>query len=205
MINNIILTGVIETINDSFEINNNIYTNIILAVKRLSGIYDYIPVIYRNTDIFTPLEGLSVKVTGTVRTRNIYNREKTKLQVYVYGEIEVMTIQEQVETKDDINKVELEGFICREIHSRQTPLGKTIADITLAYNNTNSVHKSYYIPLVCFNSLARKAEKYNISTVISIKGRFQSRNYQKKLDENTIEEKVAYEIVCNELEVIENN
>ena len=63
--------------------------------------------------------------------------------------------------------------------------------------------KSDYIPCICWGRNARFADGFQVGEHIQIWGRIQSREYQKKLDEETFETRVAYEISVSKLEHID--
>jgi single-stranded DNA-binding protein len=101
------------------------------------------------------------------------------------------------------NNVELIGYICKEPIYRTTPLGKEIADVFVAVNRYYG--KSDYIPCICWGRNARYVGNLDVGTKISIAGRLQSRTFLKKIDEETTEERVAYELSASKVEVVEES
>ncbi|MGN1328022.1 MAG: single-stranded DNA-binding protein, partial [Clostridia bacterium] len=83
---------------------------------------------------------------------------------------------------------------------RQTPFGREIADILLAVNRAYS--KSDYIPCIAWGRTARFCENMEVGTEVKVVGRVQSRQYEKKYEDGTVETKVAYEVSVGSLEVI---
>ena len=71
----------------------------------------------------------------------------------------------------------------------------------LAVNRAYS--KSDYIPCIAWGRTARFCENMEVGTEVKIVGRVQSRQYEKKHEDGTIENKVAYEVSVGSLEVIE--
>ena len=107
------------------------------------------------------------------------------------------------EIEDDIksNQIYLDGYICKEPIYRKTPLGREIADLLVAVNR--SYGKSDYIPCICWGRNARFAGKFEVGTHIHLWGRIQSRTYQKRLDNDVVEKRTAYEISVSKIECVE--
>ena len=92
------------------------------------------------------------------------------------------------------------GYICKKPVYRQTPFGREIADILLAVNRAYS--KSDYIPCIAWGRTARFCENMEVGTEVKLVGRVQSRQYEKKHEDGTVENKVAYEVSVGSLEVV---
>ena len=92
------------------------------------------------------------------------------------------------------------GYICKKPIYRQTPFGREIADILLAVNR--AYNKSDYIPSIAWGRNARFSQNLPTGTEVKIIGRVQSRNYEKKHEDGTIENRVAYEVSICSLELI---
>ena len=73
----------------------------------------------------------------------------------------------------------------------------------LAVNRAYS--KSDYIPCIAWGRTARFCENMEIGTEVKIVGRVQSRQYEKKHEDGTVESKVAYEVSVGSLEVVNRN
>ena len=97
------------------------------------------------------------------------------------------------------NKIEINGFICREPVYRVTPMGREITDLLVAVNR--AYNKSDYIPCIVWGRNARFAGRLAVGDNIKITGRIQSRKYQKKTQDG-IEEKTAYEISVSRIEKV---
>ncbi len=198
--NNIInLEGVVfKECEFSHEIYGEGFYNFVLKVKRLSDNYDYIPITIsdRLMEIRDITEGLFLRIKGQLRTYNNYNSNKNKLILTVFArEIEVM---EDI-SKKNINDIEIIGFLCKMPLFRTTPFGREITDILVAVNRAYG--KSDYIPCIVWGRNAKFANSLAVGDNIKIKGRLQSRNYQKKTDE-TVEERTAYEISVSKIEIL---
>ena len=70
---------------------------------------------------------------------------------------------------------------------------------------SRAYNKSDYIPCIAWGRNARYASTFEVGDNIKIWGRVQSRVYQKKLSEDHIEERVAYEVSVSKLEVVKEN
>ena len=100
---------------------------------------------------------------------------------------------------DDVNQIILDGYICKTPIYRVTPFSREIADVLLAVNRAYG--KSDYIPLICWGRNARYCQQLNVGDGIHIEGRLQSREYQKKIDEENVVTKTAYEVSVSKLSV----
>ena len=137
------------------------------------------------------------------RSYNSYDHEKNRLILTVFvKDIQFLENQEEeVEfRKDQIsNEVVLDGFICKKPIYRKTPFGREISDILLAVNR--AYNKSDYIPCIAWGRNARFCENVPVGTEVRIVGRVQSREYEKKYEDGTVEKKVAYEVSVSSLEI----
>ena len=91
--------------------------------------------------------------------------------------------------------------MCKGPIYRKTPLGREIADVLLAVNRPYG--KSDYIPCICWGRNARYASTFKVGENVSVIGRIQSREYMKKLDEENVERRVAFEVSVSKLELVE--
>jgi single-stranded DNA-binding protein len=63
--------------------------------------------------------------------------------------------------------------------------------------------KSDYIPCICWGRNARFASAFEVGEHVQVMGRIQSREYMKKLDEEHVEKRVAFEVSVSKLELLE--
>ena len=75
---------------------------------------------------------------------------------------------------------------------RSTPFGKQITDILVAVNRNYG--KSDYIPVIFWGTNAVKAADLQIGSHISISGRIQSREYEKRMSSGESLQKTTYEV-----------
>lgn len=181
--NKIILSGTVTT--DpiiSHEVSGEKFYAFDISSKRTSANVDSLKCIVSELFIDDITVGKQVKAEGEVRTRN----EQGHLNVYVFI-LKTLPYSER-----DENIVWLTGRICKKNPCRKTPLGRQITDIIVASNRPTC--KSDYIPCVTWGRYALRLDCAEVGDLISIKGRLQSREYIKELDDKTKELKVTYEI-----------
>ena len=181
-----------------------------LEIPRLSGNSDIIPITVSERLIKedTLTEGKKLLIKGQFRSYNSYENEKNRLILTVFAKdiVEVEENEEDEENemvrKDTVtNEVVLVGYICKKPIYRQTPFGREISDLLLAVNR--AYNKSDYIPCIAWGRNARFCQNLEVGTEVKIVGRVQSRNYEKKHEDGSIETRVAYEVSIGSLEVIE--
>ena len=181
-----------------------------LEIPRLSGNSDIIPITVSERLIKedTLTEGKKLLIKGQFRSYNSYENEKNRLILTVFAKdiVEVEENEEEEENemvrKDTItNEVVLVGYICKKPIYRQTPFGREISDLLLAVNR--AYNKSDYIPCIAWGRNARFCQNLEVGTEVKVVGRVQSRNYEKKHEDGTVETRVAYEVSIGSLEVIE--
>ena len=97
------------------------------------------------------------------------------------------------------NQIFLDGYICKEPVYRKTPLGREIADLLLAVNRPYG--KSDYIPCICWGRNARYAANFQVGERCLVWGRIQSREYMKRISDENMEKRVAYEVSVSKLEL----
>ena len=177
-----------------------------LEVERLSGNADIIPITVSErlaTDEMLTA-GKSLLVKGQFRSYNSYDNEKNRLILTVFAkDVELeenLPEEEREELRKTSNVVTLSGYICKKPIYRQTPFGREISDILLAVNR--AYNKSDYIPSIAWGRNARFSQNLPTGTEVKIVGRVQSRNYEKKHEDGTIENRVAYEVSIASLEVL---
>ena len=190
----------------SHEIYGEKFYTFDLSVPRLSGNADIIPItiserIFKEEELIV---GKNIRITGQFRSYNSYENERNRLILTVFAkDVEFLENQEEeiVASKELVsNEVVLIGYICKLPIYRQTPFGREIADILLAVNR--AYNKSDYIPCITWGRNARFCSKMEVGTEVKVIGRVQSRSYEKKHEDGTIEPKVAYEVSISNLEVL---
>lgn len=205
--NNITLAGVVEREPEySHEVLGEGFYVFMLKCSRMSSNKDTLPVMIsdRLVDIREIKVGQVVTVLGQIRSFNRHIDDvKSKLILSVFArELKILT-QDATELsfEEDINTVILDGFVCKLPIYRCTPKGREIADILVAVNRPYG--KSDYIPCIAWGRNARFAGGLEVGEHIQIQGRFQSREYTKKISDNEIETRVAYEVSVSKIDYAE--
>ncbi len=176
-----------------------------IKIKRLSDIYDVIPVtiserLMQEKDLTV---GNKIHFVGQYRSYNkmVDNKSKLLLTIFVREFLE--------EDESDENEIEIVGYVCKEPIYRTTPFNREICDVLIAVNR--GYNKSDYIPCIAWGRNARFVKNFNIGDKVSVAGRIQSRTYQKRLESGEILTKTAYEVslskVCleNENNMVKEN
>lgn len=178
-----------------------------MEVPRLSNNADIIPVTISERLISDDkLQiGSKILIKGQFRSYNSYENERNKLILTVFAkdiifEDEIQEENEEEKKETVSNEVVLTGYICKKPIYRQTPFGREIADILLAVNR--AYNKSDYIPAIAWGRTARFCQNIEVGTEVKITGRVQSRTYEKKFEDGTVQTKIAYEVSIGSLEVI---
>ena len=184
----------------SHEIYGESFFNFNLEIPRLSGISDVIPITISERLIanFDLSIGKKVVIEGQFRSYNTYEDSRSRLILTVFVK-EIREKGEDEEVKVP-NEVQLVGHICRKPIYRKTPFGREIADILVAVNR--AYNKSDYIPCITWGRNARFCEDMPIGTELKLVGRVQSRPYEKKHEDGTVEARTAYEVSISSLEFV---
>lgn len=173
-----------------------------VAVNRLSEQTDIIPLMIseRLLDVHQDYKGQTIEAVGQFRSYNRHEGTRNRLVLSIFVR-EIQMIEEFTDyTKT--NQIYLDGYICKEPVYRKTPLGREIADLLVAVNRPYG--KSDYIPCIAWGRNARYASSFAIGSRIRIWGRVQSREYTKKVNEEEVERRIAYEVSVSKLEYVEN-
>ena len=216
--NRIVAAGVLEdSLTLSHEVMNEPFYAGTLLVKRLSGAVDRLPVtipgkLMAINDIET---GQLLLVSGQVRSYNKVVEGSGRLMVTLF--VQNMTPQtprqnsefsrdaslissgnQTFAENDTMNKVSLEGVLCKPPIYRSTPFGREICDMMLAVNR--AFGKSDYIPCIAWGRNAQYASRFHVGDRIRLTGRLQSREYQKLLENGEYMVRNAYEVSAFTLE-----
>ena len=172
-----------------------------ISVRRLSNSYDVIPLMIseRLIDVTRDYRGETIAVSGQFRSYNRHEEKKNRLVLSVF--VRELEFAEEEPESSRTNQIFLEGYICKMPVYRKTPLGREIADLLVAVNRPYG--KSDYIPCICWGRNARYASGFEVGAHIQLGGRIQSREYTKKISEEEIERRIAYEVSVSKLEFIE--
>jgi len=140
--------------------------------------------------------GIDVIVEGQLRSYNKFIDGSNKLILTVFAR----NIEPCMERSKNPNEIFLDGYICKEPIYRTTPFGREIADVLLAVNR--AYNKSDYIPTIAWGRNSRFSETLKVGDNIRIWGRLQSREYQKKVSDEEVLKKIAYEVSISKMEKV---
>ena len=179
----------------SHEVMNEPFYTGTLAVRRLSGAVDRLPVTLPGKLLacVPEAEGQLLTVSGQVRSYNKVVDGAGRLMVTLF----VQSLSEARES-DTLNKVTLVGALCKPPIYRSTPFGREICDMMLAVNR--AFGKSDYIPCIAWGRNAQYAARFGVGEKICLTGRLQSREYQKLMDNGEYITRSAYEVSAFTLE-----
>ncbi len=198
--NNVTVYGTVTSKPEfSHEMYGEGFYTVYLEVPRLSDISDTLPITISerlvqglNIDV-----GSTLLVEGQLRSYNKYHEGNNKLILTVFAR-NLKTMDQDVKNP---NQIYLDGYICKKPVYRTTPFGREITDMLLAVNRP--YNKSDYIPCIAWGRNARYSENLKVGDRIRIWGRIQSRDYQKKISEDKVITRTAYEVSISKMEVIE--
>lgn len=192
--NQISVVGSIDSaLGFSHECLGERFYSFVIDTSRLSDTKDYLPVVISERMMSMKLyEGMTVRVVGQVRSQNIKNEEgKHKVKLFIFA------LQVYPTDEPDTDEAYINGFICKPPVYRQTPEGRHITDLLIAVPRNTG--KSDYLPSIAWGRDAAYAATLDVGTPISVFARFQSREYDKTINDVT-EKRTAYELSIRMIE-----
>ena len=138
--------------------------------------------------------GSKISGYGQFRSYNKLQDGKSKLLLTVFLR-EIVPYDEYANP----NSIEITGYVCKEPVFRTTPFNREISDVLLAVNR--SYNKSDYLPCIAWGRNARFVKDFVVGDKVIVSGRIQSREYQKKIDDEVVT-RTAYEISLSKIELI---
>ena len=197
--NRVYLRGVIVTEKRfSHEVYGEGFYEMDVAVKRLSGQEDVLPITISERLIEKErlTVGATLSAVGQFRSYNKLIDGKSKLMLTVF-------VREIVEEGFLVNpnNIVLSGYICKPPVYRTTPFNREICDMLVAVNR--AYNKSDYIPCIAWGRNARFVKNIAVGEKIALVGRIQSREYQKKTEDD-VKTLIAYEVSVSKVAAYEN-
>ncbi|MBO4848284.1 MAG: single-stranded DNA-binding protein [Clostridia bacterium] len=169
-----------------------------LSVPRLSGARDALPVTVSEallSDVRIEA-GAPVGIAGQIRSYNRRAEDGSHLVITVFAR----AARPLAECEPWMNDAQMTGRICRPVVYRTTPFSREISDILVAVGRRYG--RSDYIPCIAWGRSARFAGGLMPGDTVAIRGRLQSREYQKTLPDGESEQRIAYELSCSSIELI---
>ena len=184
----------------SHEVYGEKFYEMTLAVKRLSDVDDFVPVLISERLLDSTLISLDNQVTlvGQFRSYNKLVGNKSKLVLTVFAR-DVFAL----DTTANPNYIQLQGFVCKPPVFRTTPFNREIADLLIAVNR--QYNKSDYIPCITWGRNARYCKNLPVGEQVLVVGRIQSRQYQKKLDDEQTVTMTAYEVSVSKVTQVDQS
>ena len=167
-----------------------------LNVPRLSEHLDVIPITVPEELSANLTVDSQISVTGQFRSFNRPDGERSRLILSVYAR----ELNAPVDGANP-NTAELIGYICKPPIYRTTPFNREICDILLAVNRAYS--KSDYIPCIAWGKNARLLKNAAVGQKLDVCGRIQSRQYTKRIDDESSEVRTAYEFSIGSVEFLQ--
>ena len=158
-----------------------------LEVRRLSGTFDRIPIVARQS-LLEQIQldgGSKIKVSGELRSFNNKTGTGSRLVITVFAR------EIALSDEDDANTITLRGVLCKTPNLRRTPMGREICDLLLA--SSRRYGRSDYLPCISWGQNAIEAGGWPVGTAVEFTGRAQSRTYIKQEGGQAVE-KTAFEV-----------
>lgn len=201
-----IIGEVVSEFTFSHEVFGEGFYVVNVSVNRLSDMVDMIPLMIseRLVDVTKDYRGMKLEATGQFRSYNRHEGVKNKLVLSIFvREMQFIDMDEEIsDEQSKSNQIFLDGYICKPPIYRKTPLGREIADVLIAVNRPYG--KSDYIPCIAWGRNARYASSIEVGGHLQVWGRVQSREYTKKINDEEIEKRVAYEVSVSKIETVED-
>ncbi|MCX7884777.1 MAG: single-stranded DNA-binding protein [Caloramator sp.] len=176
------------------------FYNFYLEVPRLSETVDILPVTIseRLMSVIDVSQGSIVSIEGQLRSYNKFLDGANRLILTVFAR----DVKKIDEISKSPNQIFLDGFICKVPSYRTTPFGREITDLLIAVNRP--YNKSDYIPAIAWGRNAKFSSKLEVGSHVKLWGRIQSREYEKKLSEDSIVKRTAYEVSISKMEIVKD-
>ena len=174
----------------SHENHGLVFFRQLLEVPRLSGTPDVLPLLLRQEQLPLLETGGPLRVEGQLRSFNNRGGSGRRLVLTVY--VQALWPGEG----ETVNRIILDGTLCKPPIYRRTPLGRSICDLILAV--PRSYGRADYLPVIAWGQVASQASGLSVGDALSLEGRVQSRVYRKVTDSG-VEERVAYEVSVMQL------
>lgn len=193
--NRVIVVGrLLDDLKASYNAYHETFFDGTIAVRRQSGTMDLLPIVIPATaavrsgfDEPWNMRDRTFRMTGVIKT---YNRDiGGKKRHFIV--LQVAQIEE-VNDHSPENSVALIGKICKPPIFRETPFGREICDFMVAVDR--NYWKSDFIPCIAWGNTARRVSMMEVGQIVELAGRFQSREYVKKLENGVQETRTAYEV-----------
>ena len=193
--NEIILQGYLRDIQFSHDIGNIEYEKANLICPGSNGKEDDILSLRFKKFSNRYKEGDFIELKGNLRSYSQRDENKNRVEIYVFTYFDIPEVLKK-------NSIVIDGNICKMGQLSISKYGKKYIHFTLANNIFTPGGKKLnnYIPCTAYDELADKiAASYSVKDNICIDGELHSHTYKKYFDDNTIEYRIAHEVVIKDL------
>lgn len=163
------------------------FVRLTLRVRRLSGVYDELPLILPARAV--PAEaaaGGALWARGQVRAYTYAVEGRARLSLAVFSR------EAGLCPPAHENAAELCGYVCKAPVLRCTPRGRVLTDLFIACNRPFG--RADYLPVIVWGANARQSAALAVGDFVRVSGRLQSRVYQKQMPDGSLTERTVCEI-----------
>ena len=198
------LKGILTNIQPSHTINDIEFNKATLIVPRCTeSCEDVLNIRFKKYS--NPYEENSeVCLSGNLRSYSSrIDNGKNKVELYVFTYFDQPDLDEK--DQECINRVDIDGRICKVDKIRKTKTGYSNLHFILANNllvSDGTKKLNSYIPCIAWDTLADELATVTVNTPIQLKGELHSREYKKTLPDGSIELRVAHEVVVKEYHLL---
>ena len=145
-------------------------------------------------DINLIRENESVMIAGCLQSMKDFKNGRLLIFIYAKSIKLAKAVPE--------NDITLTGEIARDVINRRTPLGRNITEVFLRV--PSELYRGFcYIPTIVWGTGADVAAKFEVGDNVKFKGRMQSREYTKIIEDKAYT-RVAYEQSVRKMRKIKN-
>ena len=200
--NNVRLKGILTNIESSHMIQGIEFNKANLIVKREDGKEDTINVRFKRFS--NPYsDNQEVALCGNVRSYSSkLDNGKNKVELYVFTYFDQPELNE--EDQEEINRIDIDGRICKIDPLKVTRNGKKNLHFILANNlivSDGTKKLNSYIPCIAWGNVAEELSKLTVNTKLLITGTLHSREYKKVMPDGSFEFRVAHECVVKDFSI----
>lgn len=165
-----------------------------LAAQRLSGTLDHLPVFI--SDEMVSRHRLSLNLGSRLMVGGSlvsFTGDDGHMHLAVHADIASSVYT----SGDNINRVSLTGEVFAPLKYNLTPLGRQLAQTILSvpFLLPNGRKRFARVPIMFWSRVADNARSLSMGEIISVRGRIQSRDYQKQSETFTTQEVSIYTFI----------
>lgn len=143
-------------------------------------------------------KGTEVLVIGEVQTENVNTDSRKEAKIKIFISATTIIINDPAAQMQ--NEVRLQGYLCSDPRTGRTQRGILTTNLMLEVSGGK---KRYFIPCVCWRTVAQVAAGLKRGDYVEIIGRMQSREYKRKIEEDQYYLMTAYEVAITNLGIEE--